>query len=175
MEGNGNEIEQTEAPETLTTAEQQTIRNTWAKVYENKEAAGVAVLIRLFTSFPSSKQYFSEFRHFEDEKQMKASKQLKKHSVRVINALNALVENVHDGEKTESVLAQVAKSHAINHNVKPEYFKILAGVILEVLVEAFPETFNLDAQGPWSKLMDVMYWHVRKVYADINWTPTSAE
>ncbi|XP_017539027.1 cytoglobin-2-like [Pygocentrus nattereri] len=169
MERNGEVQEQMERPEALTDGERATIQNTWAKVYENKEAAGVAVLMRLFTSFPSAKQFFSQFRHIDDPEEMQASTQLRKHALRVMSALNTLVENVHDGEKTAEVLKVVAKSHAVKHNVEPGYFKILAGVILEVLVEAFPETFGTEAQGAWSKLMAVVYWHVTQVYAEIGW------
>ncbi|XP_072530628.1 cytoglobin-1 [Salminus brasiliensis] len=174
MEGNGGVQEQMERPETLTDGERATIQNTWTKVYQNKEAAGVAVLMRLFTSFPSSKQFFSQFRDMEDPEEMQSSVQLRKHSLRVMSALNTLVENVHDGEKTAAVLKVVAKSHAVRHNVEPTYFKLLAGVILEVLVEAFPETFGAEAQGAWSKLMGVVYWHVLQVYAEIGWAPVNS-
>ncbi|XP_027014635.2 cytoglobin-1 [Tachysurus fulvidraco] len=170
MEGNRGEQEQVEKPEAFTEEERVTIKTTWSKVYDNKEAAGVAVLIRLFTSFPVAKEYFSEFRHMEDVQEMQASKQLQKHAVRVMTALNTLVENVQDGEKMASVVEQVAKSHAQKHKVEPRYFKILAGVILEVLVENFPETFSEEAQRPWSKLMGVVYYHVTLVYSEIGWT-----
>ncbi|GAA6111763.1 cytoglobin-1 [Tachysurus ichikawai] len=126
--------------------------------------------MKLFTNFPVVKQYFSDFQHMEDVQEIQASKQLQKHAVRLMKALNTLVENVQDGEKMASVMEQVAKSHAHKHNVKPGYFKILTGVILEVLVETFPETFSEEAQRPWSKLMGVVYWHVTRVYSEIGWT-----
>lgn len=50
MEGNGADHRRMEKPEPLTEAEQETVRRTWVKVYENKEVAGVAVLVR----YPSS-------------------------------------------------------------------------------------------------------------------------
>lgn len=50
--------------------------------------------------------------------------------------------------------------------------QILAGVILEVLVEAFPESFGEEAQRAWSKLMGVVYWHVTRVYSEIGWAST---
>uniref|UniRef100_A0A3B1K683 superoxide dismutase n=2 Tax=Astyanax mexicanus TaxID=7994 RepID=A0A3B1K683_ASTMX len=124
MEGNGGMQEQMERPEMLTGGEQAIIQNTWTKVYQNKDAAGVAVLMRLFTSFPSSKQFFSQFRDTEDPEELKSSVQLKKHALRVMSALNTLVENVNDEEKTAAVLKVVAKSHAIKHSVEPRYFKV---------------------------------------------------
>uniref|UniRef100_W5LJG5 superoxide dismutase n=2 Tax=Astyanax mexicanus TaxID=7994 RepID=W5LJG5_ASTMX len=174
MEGNGGMQEQMERPEMLTGGEQAIIQNTWTKVYQNKDAAGVAVLMRLFTSFPSSKQFFSQFRDTEDPEELKSSVQLKKHALRVMSALNTLVENVNDEEKTAAVLKVVAKSHAIKHSVEPRYFKLLTGVILEVLVEAFPETFGVEAQGAWSKLMEVVHWQVMQVYSEIGWTSANS-
>ncbi|KAF4080767.1 hypothetical protein AMELA_G00174910 [Ameiurus melas] len=108
----------------------------------------------------------------EDTQEMQSSAQLQKHAVLVMKALNALVESVHDGEKTASVVEKVAISHARKHNVEPVNFKILAGVILEVLGEVFPESFGVEAQRAWSKLMDVLYWHVTRVYSEIGWTST---
>ncbi|XP_035381481.1 cytoglobin-2-like [Electrophorus electricus] len=169
MEASREDEEQLERPGTLTETEIATIQHTWAKVYGRKEDVGVAVLIRLFTSFPLAKQYFSQFRHMQDPGEMRASVQLRQHALRVMNALHTLVENAHDAEKTAAVLRTVAKSHALRHRVEPTYFRILAGVIQEVLGEAFPEAFDAEAQGAWSKLLGVVYWHITKVYGEISW------
>lgn len=48
--------------------------------------------------------------------------------------------------------------------------QILGGVILEVLLEAFPDTFHpAEVQGAWSKLMGVLYTSVTRVYAELGW------
>ncbi|XP_076866392.1 cytoglobin-1 [Brachyhypopomus gauderio] len=174
MEGIREGEEQRGGQETLTEAERSKIQHTWAKVCEKKEDAGVAVLIRLFTSVPRARQYFSQFRHMEDPDTMRASVQLRKHAMRVMNTLSTLVENTHDAQQTASVLQAVARSHALRHGVEPLYFKILAGVIQEVLVEAFPEAFDAEAQGAWSKLMGVIYTHVTRVYTEIGWSSSNS-
>ncbi|TRY95716.1 hypothetical protein DNTS_022119 [Danionella cerebrum] len=126
---------------------------------------------RFFSSCPTAKAYFSQFRDLPVP-EMKSSVQLKKHAQRVMNALNMLVENLRDGEKLKSVFQQVGKSHAVRHNVDPVYFKILAGVILEVLPEAFPQSFAAaSTQRAWSKLMDVLHWQMHRVYAEVGWEP----
>ncbi|XP_030645898.1 cytoglobin-2 [Chanos chanos] len=174
MEGERKgKMEQLEKTEPLSDAERGMIQNTWTKVYENSEDAGVAVLTRLFVNFPSSKQYFSQFRDMEDPEEMSRSTQLRKHATRVMNALNTLVENIHDGEKMVSVLKMVGKAHALRHKVDPVYFKILGGVILEVLVEAFSDSFTAEVQTAWSKLMGTMCWHVNQVYAELGWPQIS--
>ncbi|XP_026783426.3 cytoglobin-2-like [Pangasianodon hypophthalmus] len=160
--------EQREIPYTLTKEETIMIQNTWGEVYHSKEVAGVKAFLRVFTSFPSSKQYFSDFQNMKDVEEIQASGLLKKHALRVMTGLNTLVENVRDGEKLVSVILLMAKSHALKHNIKAVYFKILIGAILEVLVETFPETFGVEVQWAWSKLIDIFCWHITQVYSDIS-------
>lgn len=81
-------------------------------------------LFRFFVNFPSAKQYFSQFQHLEDPEEMARSSQLRQHACRVMNAINSVVENLHDPEKVSSVLALVGKAHAIKHKVEPVYFKV---------------------------------------------------
>lgn len=81
-------------------------------------------IFRFFVSFPSAKQYFSQFQDMEDPAEMEKSSQLRHHARRVMNAINTVVENLHDPEKVSSVLALVGKAHAIKHKVEPMYFKV---------------------------------------------------
>ncbi len=81
-------------------------------------------LCRFFVNFPSAKQYFSQFQDMEDPEEMERSSQLRHHARRVMNAINSVVENLHDPEKVSSVLALVGKAHAIKHKVEPMYFKV---------------------------------------------------
>lgn len=80
--------------------------------------------LRFFVNFPSAKQYFSQFQDMEDPEEMERSSQLRHHACRVMNAINTVVENLHDPEKVSSVLALVGKAHAIKHKVEPMYFKV---------------------------------------------------
>lgn len=82
--------------------------------------------LRFFVNFPSAKQYFSQFQEMEDPEEMERSSQLRHHARRVMNAINTVVENLHDPEKVSSVLALVGKAHAIKHKVEPMYFKVTA-------------------------------------------------
>uniref|UniRef100_A0A3Q3GJ88 superoxide dismutase n=1 Tax=Labrus bergylta TaxID=56723 RepID=A0A3Q3GJ88_9LABR len=150
-----------ERSEPLTDAEREIIQDTWGIVYKNCEDVGVSVLIRFFVNFPSAKQYFSQFQDMEDPEEMERSSQLRHHARRVMNAINTVVENLHDPEKVSSVLALVGKAHAIKHKVEPMYFKILSGVLLEV-------------QMVWTKLMGAVYWHVTGAYTDVGWLQVSS-
>ncbi|KAF6093208.1 cytoglobin [Phyllostomus discolor] len=124
---------------------------------------------RFFVNFPSAKQYFSQFRHMEDPLEMERSPQLRKHACRVMGALNTVVENLHDPEKVSSVLALVGKAHALKHKVEPVYFKILSGVILEVIAEEFANDFPPETQRAWAKLRGLIYSHVTAAYKEVGW------
>ncbi|XP_072539491.1 cytoglobin-2 [Salminus brasiliensis] len=168
------EPERRERAEPLSDLECNIVQNTWARVYESCEDVGVAILIRFFVNFPSAKQYFSQFQDMEDPEEMERSSQLRKHACRVMNAINSVVENLHDPEKVSSVLALVGKAHALKHKVEPMYFKILSGVILEVLAEDFGECFTPEVQTAWTKLMAVLYWHITGAYQEVGWVKLSS-
>ncbi|VFV32081.1 cytoglobin-like [Lynx pardinus] len=124
---------------------------------------------RFFVNFPSAKQYFSQFKHMTEPLEMERSPQLRKHACRVMGALNTVVENLHDPEKVSSVLALVGKAHALKHKVEPVYFKILSGVILEVIAEEFANDFPPETQRAWAKLRGLIYSHVTAAYKEVGW------
>ncbi|ELK35773.1 Cytoglobin [Myotis davidii] len=105
----------------------------------------------------------------EEPLEMERSPQLRKHACRVMGALNSVVENLHDPEKVSSVLALVGKAHALKHKVEPVYFKILSGVILEVIAEEFANDFPPETQRAWAKLRGLIYSHVTAAYKDVGW------
>lgn len=133
----------------------------------------VFLLYRLFVNFPSSKQYFSQFKHIEDTEELEQSSQLKKHARRVMNAINTLVENIDNSEKVASVLKLVGKAHALKHKVDPVYFKILSGVILEVLGEEYPEVVTPEVGAAWTNLLATVCSGVEAVYEEVGWKQQS--
>ncbi|KAM3844481.1 cytoglobin [Vipera latastei] len=161
------EIERWERSEELSDAERKVIQETWNRVYANCEDVGVSILIRFFVNFPSAKQYFSQFKHMEDPLEMERSLQLRKHARRVMGAINSVVENIYDSEKVSSVLALVGKAHAVKHKVDPVYFKILTGVLLEVLTEEYTNEFSVpEVQRAWAKMRSLIYTHVTAAYKE---------
>ncbi|XP_025135348.1 cytoglobin isoform X3 [Bubalus bubalis] len=105
----------------------------------------------------------------EEPLEMERSPQLRKHACRVMGALNTVVENLHDPEKVSSVLSLVGKAHALKHKVEPVYFKILSGVILEVIAEEFANDFPPETQRAWAKLRGLIYSHVTAAYKEVGW------
>ncbi|XP_030263503.1 cytoglobin-1-like isoform X1 [Sparus aurata] len=172
MQGEG-ELNHLERPSPLNEREKVLIQDSWAKVYENCEDAGVAILLRLFVNFPSSKQYFSDFKHVEEPEELERSVQFRKHARRVMNGINTLVESLDNSDKVASVLKLVGKAHALRHKVEPVYFKFLSGVILEVLGEAFPEVVTADVAAAWTKLLATLCCSINAVYEELGWTSLS--
>ncbi|XP_032995305.1 cytoglobin isoform X2 [Lacerta agilis] len=161
------EIERWERNEEMSDAEKKVIQEIWSRVYVNCEDVGVSLLIRFFVNFPSAKQYFSQFKHMEDPLEMERSLQLRKHARRVMGAINSVVENIYDPEKVSSVLALVGKAHAVKHKVEPVYFKILTGVLLEVLAEEYANEFTSpEVQRAWAKMKSLICTHVTAAYKE---------
>lgn len=82
----------------------------------------------------------------DDPEEMEKSSQLRKHACRVMNAINTVVENLHDPEKVSSVLELVGKAHAVKHKVEPMYFKVqgnnLSFMIIQVVLEDVEQINN---------------------------------
>ncbi|XP_049416978.1 cytoglobin-1-like isoform X2 [Epinephelus fuscoguttatus] len=172
MQGEG-EVDHLERPSPLTDKERVMIQDSWAKVYQNCDDVGVAILVRLFVNFPSSKQYFSQFKHIEESEELERSAQLRKHARRVMNALNTMVESLDNADKVASVLKVVGKAHALRHKVEPVYFKFLSGVILEVLGEVYPEVVTPEVAAAWTKLLATVCCSISAVYEEVGWTKHS--
>ncbi|CAG5897594.1 unnamed protein product [Menidia menidia] len=173
MERKQGEVDHLERPSPLTDKEKVSIQDSWAKVYQNCDDVGVAILVRLFVNFPSSKQFFSQFKHIEDMEELEQSSQLRKHARRVMSAINTLVESLDNSDKVSSVLKTVGKAHALRHKVDPVYFKILSGVILEVLGEEYPEVVTPEVGSAWTKLLATVCSSIKAVYEEVGWTQLS--
>ncbi|XP_005750155.1 cytoglobin-1-like [Pundamilia nyererei] len=171
-QGDG-EVDHLERPSPLTDKERVMIQASWGKVYQNCDDVGVAILVRFFVNFPSSKQFFNQFKHIEDAEELEKSAQLRKHARRVMNAINTLVENLDNSDKMASVLKLVAKAHALQHKVEPVYFKILSGVILEVLGEEFPEVITPEVGAAWTNLLATVYCSISAIYKELGWEKLS--
>ncbi|XP_034046906.1 cytoglobin-1-like [Thalassophryne amazonica] len=156
----------------LTDKEKTAVQEIWAKVFINSDDVGVAILVRFFTKYPKSKQYFNQFKDSEVE-ELKHSAQFRKHAGRVMNALNTMVESLDNSEKLESLLKLIGKSHALRHKVEPVYFKKLSEAILEILEEAFPEVKTTEVRTAWIKLLAVICCGVSAVYEEEGWTKLS--
>lgn len=75
-------------------------------------------------NFPSSKQFFNDFKHMEEPEEMQRSVKLRKHAHRVMAAINTLVESMDDPDTVAKVLKTVGRAHALRHKVDPKYFKV---------------------------------------------------
>ncbi|XP_056264072.1 cytoglobin-1-like [Pseudoliparis swirei] len=173
MRGEG-EGDPPERPGPLTDKERLMVQDSWAKVYENRDDVGVAILVRLFVNFPLSRQFFSQFRDIEEPEELQRSAQLRKHAGMVMGALNTLVESLDHSDQVASVLKRVGKAHALRHKVEPGYFKILSDVILEVLGEEFPAVVTPEVGGAWTKLFTMVNCGIAAIYEEVGWAELSA-
>ncbi|XP_078391251.1 cytoglobin-2 [Cetorhinus maximus] len=170
------EMESGERPEPdhrLSETDTELIRRTWCRVREDSERAGVRILVRFFSNFPTARRYFRQFQHLQDPQEMQRSVQLSRHAHRVMGAINSLVENLEHPNEIDSILQSVGRAHALRHKVDPVYFKILNGVILEILVEEYSEFFTHEAQEAWTKLLTLIYIKVCATYQEVRYSRTS--
>ncbi|XP_028310210.1 cytoglobin-1-like [Gouania willdenowi] len=153
----------------LTQEDKVMISDSWGKVYANADDIGVPILIRLFATDPSSKQYFSKFKDIEDLKELEKNPHLKNHARKVLKAINTMVENINNAEKVTSVFNTLGNSHALRHKVEPRYFKVLSDVIVTVLGETFTEVMTSAVAQAWRNFFTAMCANFNDVYQEVGW------
>ncbi|KAM8824615.1 cytoglobin-1-like [Synchiropus picturatus] len=163
------ELERPEKPAPLTDSEKQLIQDTWSIVLPDQEKVGVAILIRFFRSCPPSKKFF-RFQHMDDLAKLEASSEFATHAGGVMKAIDALVQNMDNPEKTVSKLKQLSKSHALKHKVDPVYFRILNAVIVEALTDKCGKAMTSEAGAGWTKLLATVYFHMTALYEELGWS-----
>ncbi|NVH43675.1 globin-1 [Petromyzon marinus] len=118
----------------LTAAEKATIRTAWAPVYAKYQSTGVDILIKFFTSNPAAQAFFPKFQGLTSADQLKKSMDVRWHAERIINAVNDAVVAMDDTEKMSLKLRELSGKHAKSFQVDPQYFKVLAAVIVDTVL-----------------------------------------
>ncbi|XP_033907519.2 cytoglobin-1-like [Acipenser ruthenus] len=150
----------------LTQDDKQNIRDFWAKVFENAEDNGKAIIIRLFIDHPETMKYFKHFKNVTSRMELEKNARVKVHGRRVMNAINQIVESMDDWGAVVGILTPLAEKHKEVHKVGVLNFKLLFETIINVYKDALGASFTASICESWRKVFKLLFDFLEAFYTN---------
>ncbi|XP_052082384.1 uncharacterized protein LOC127720016 [Mytilus californianus] len=144
----------TEETTAITEEEANVISETWTVLWSNKKENGIALFVKLFTTYPEAQKMFKEFDGLTIE-EVRSNKKLKAHALALMYALKSFLDNLDDPESLEGLVRKNAINHA-KRGVGPNEIMWLLPLFLELLDEILEENATELLKKAWTKLFGVL-------------------
>lgn len=106
------------------------------------EAFVTAFYERLFTHFPQTRAFF-------------ASTDMKEQRKKLLGALALVIQNLRKPEVLTSALKGLGQRH-VNYGVRPEYYPIVGGVLLETFADFLGERWTPAYHDAWAQAYEAV-------------------
>ncbi|XP_071814745.1 uncharacterized protein [Apostichopus japonicus] len=149
----------------LSTVEKDHIRKSWAALMKNKNENATLLIVNLFKMSEGAQDVFPKFKG-KNPDELKKSIGVRSHGLRVLAALNSVVENLDDIECLVDMLQHIAHSHH-PRGTSRKHFEDLGGVVIATFEEALGKKFTDDAKNAWAKAYGVILGVIKSEYENI--------
>ncbi|XP_066497008.1 cytoglobin-like [Tiliqua scincoides] len=145
----------------LTEADRQTIKATWAVLFGNAEENGRLIFVRFFTDYPDSKAYFKTI---PTEGDLLRNRELAFHGRRVMVALDHMIASLSNQPRLCTLIGRLAESHRDKHGVPVKMFQLLFQAMLNVFQDLLGEDFTRDSMASWQKFFEALHEEFQATY-----------
>ncbi|XP_070620042.1 neuroglobin-like [Erythrolamprus reginae] len=150
---NGSQQEEEEEEEALPLSEVQKewIRESWNILHKNIARVGIIVFIGLFETHPECKDVFFLFRDVDDLQQLKMSKELQAHGLRVMSFIEKSVARLDQEDKLEGLAFELGKNH-FHYKAPPNYYEYIGIQFMQAVQPILKEDWTLEVETAWEGL-----------------------
>jgi hemoglobin-like flavoprotein len=148
-------------PNVITPAQIALVRSSFLQVLPIADAAGVLLYERIFTLAPATRTLFDD--------------DIRPQAVRLMAAVRAAVESLHDLDAVEPFLVKLGARH-VRYGVRPEHFDVGRDALLWTLEQALGDAFTPELRDAWSAAWNVIAGAMTAgmLVAELNASQTSA-
>ncbi|CAG2174255.1 unnamed protein product [Oppiella nova] len=146
----------------LTAAEKDIVRNTWALVRTDVKGNGSDLFLRLFDENPTYQGLFKAFKDVP-KAELRGNKRFVAHVTNVMYNLSMLVDNIDDTDVLVEMLAKMGDNHN-RHKTTLQMFVNLKTSLFGLLVDKLgPTVMTADAVTAWDKTYSVILSVVKPI------------
>ncbi|GAB6022446.1 hypothetical protein CHUAL_006559 [Chamberlinius hualienensis] len=126
------------------------IVETWKELEANISKVGVITFLKLFETHPDVQDYFPNLTGIASE-DLKHSKQLQSHALKVMGFIQKVVARLHEPSKLTSLIRQLGKNHFL-YGAKPAYIEFVGPQFLYAIKPSLEEKWTEDVENAWRSL-----------------------
>ncbi|XP_038641795.1 hemoglobin-2-like isoform X2 [Scyliorhinus canicula] len=103
---------------------------------------------RLFETHPECKDVFFLFRDIDDLQQLRLSKELQSHGLRVMSFIEKSVARLEQEDKLEQLAFELGRSHC-RYNAPPKYYEYVGVQFIAVVKPILKENWTPEVEEAW--------------------------
>ncbi|MBN3277506.1 NGB1 protein, partial [Polyodon spathula] len=139
------------APLPLSEAQKDLIRESWKILHEDIARVGIIMFIRLFETHPECKDVFFMFREIDDLQELKMSKELQAHGLRVMSFIEKSVARLSQEDKLEQIAFELGRSHC-RYSAPPKYYEYVGVQFISAVKPIVKENWTQAVEESWQSL-----------------------
>ncbi|XP_046388826.1 non-symbiotic hemoglobin 1-like isoform X1 [Ischnura elegans] len=152
--GQPGEAELSVRPEPLTEEQVEMLRENWKELEANIARVGVITFISLFETHPDVQEVFIPFQGMGLE-ELRHSKQLRAHALRVMGFVQKAVARLHEPEKLDVLLRELGKKH-YSYGAKQQYIDYIAPEFIQAIKPSLEDKWSDEVEEAWIALFNYM-------------------
>ncbi|XP_033915060.3 neuroglobin-1-like [Acipenser ruthenus] len=159
--GTGSRLKSEPLP--LSEAQKDLIRESWKILHEDIARVGIIMFIRLFETHPECKDVFFMFREIDDLQELRMSKELQAHGLRVMSFIEKSVARLSQEDKLEQIVFELGRSHC-RYSASPKYYEYVGVQFISAVKPIVKENWTQEVEESWKSLFSYLTAVMKRGY-----------